>query len=158
MDSLGFSAAALTSTSVISGAVSLPFPFVLGWLSDRLGRKRMMVICYTAFLLSVLILAFSKSLWHFWMVMILSKTGLVCNSVGATFVTDLAEPKALGRGVSLFQSMGWLSLTIGFVVAGNAFQSLGIATTSLISVTLPVIGIILIMLIQVKKQEDLIAE
>ena len=84
--------------------------------------------------------------------MILARIGQANKNVGAAFVTDLVEPKALGRGVSLFQSTGSIGNTIGFLVAGNLFQALGISTTAFVITALPVIGIILILLIRVKKQ------
>ncbi len=77
---------------------------------------------------------------------------MVSMNVGAAFVTDLVEPEALGRGVSLFQSMGFVALAVGYAVAGNAFQQLGVATTSLMSTTLAVAGIVLVLLIRVDRE------
>jgi DHA1 family tetracycline resistance protein-like MFS transporter len=152
MNNLGFAATAITSTGVIGGLVSLPFPFILGWLSDRLGRKRLMVICYASFAIGMVMYAVSKSLWHFWIASTLLTIGLVSNSVGTAFVTDLVTPKALGRGVSLFQGMGWIGNVIRLAVAGYAFQNLGIATAMFIGAVLPLIGIVLIISIRVAKQ------
>jgi MFS family permease len=151
MNNLGFAATAITSTGVIGGLVSLPFPFVLGWLSDRLGRKRLMVICYASFVIGMVMYAISKSLWHFWIASTVLSIGLISNSVGNAFVTDLVAPKALGRGVSLFQGIGWIGNVIGLAVAGYVFQNLGISTAMLISAALPLIGIVLIISIRVVK-------
>jgi len=152
MNNLGFAATAITSTSVIGGLVMLPFPFILGWLSDRVGRKCMMVICYASYALCMVMFALSKSLWQFWIAATLFGIGFISNSVGTAFVTDLVEPKALGRGVSLFQGMGWIGNVIGLAVAGLAFQNLGIATAMFIGAVLPLIGIVLLILIRVAKQ------
>jgi MFS family permease len=151
MDNLGFAATAITSTGVIAGLVMLPFPLILGWLSDRLGRKRMMIICYASYALCMVIYAFSKSLWQFWIATSLFGIGFISNSVGNAFVTDLVEPKALGRGVSLFQGMNWIGNVIGLAIAGYAFQSLGISTALFIGAALPLIGIILVISIRVAK-------
>lgn len=161
MNSLGFLATAMTSTVVIAGLVSLPFPFVIGWLSDKLGRRQVMVVCYLGYALCMVMLAVSKSLWHFWVVVIFVKVGMVSMNVGAAFVTDIVDPQALGRGVSLFQTMGWIALALGCAVAGNVFQNFGISTTSFFSAALPVIGIILIVSIRAaraKKHESLAHE
>jgi len=96
--------------------------------------------------------AISKSLWHFWIAATLFGIGFISNSVGNAFVTDLVEPKALGRGVSLFQGMGWFGNVIGLAVAGYAFQNLGIATAMFIGAVLPLIGIVLLISIRVAKQ------
>ncbi len=152
MNNLGFATTAISSTGVIAGLVMLPFPLILGWLSDRVGRKRMMVICYASYALCMVMYAISKSLWHFWMATALFGIGFISNSVGNAFVTDLVAPKALGRGVSLFQGMGWIGNVIGLAVAGYAFQNLGIATAMFIGAVLPLIGIVLIISIRVAKQ------
>jgi MFS family permease len=152
MNNLGFAATAITSTGVIGGMVMLPFPFILGWLSDRLGRKRLMVVCYASYALCMVMYALSKSLWQFWIATALFGIGFVSTSVGTAFVTDLVEPKALGRGVSLFQGMGWIGNMIGLAVAGYAFQNIGISSAMFIGAVLPLVGIVLILLIQVAKQ------
>ena len=154
MKSLDFTATAITITNVVSGLVSLPFPLILGWLSDRFGRKRLLVLCYLSISLAMIILALSRSLWHFWVFMIICRIGQGNGNVAAAFVTDLVEPKALGRGVSLLQSMGQVGMTIGYLIVGNLFQAFGISTTVIISIALPIIGIILISLIRVKKREE----
>lgn len=158
MNSLGFAATAVTSTVVVSGLVSLPFPFMLGWLSDRKGRKRMIEISYTSMGLCMVMLAISSSLWHFWIAIILLKLGLVSMNVGQAFVADLIEPKALGRGASTFFATQFIAQTIGYIVGGKAHQDFGIAPTSFVSTALPVIGIILIMLIRVRKKEQVCTE
>ncbi len=157
MNNLGFSVTAISSTLVVSGLVSIPFPFILGWLSDRLGRKKMMAFCYLSYIFCILILAFSRSLWHFWIVIIFLKVGMGSLSVGPAFVADLVDPATLGRGVSLFQSMGWFAFAIGYAVVGNAFQFFGMATTSFVSIALPVIGIMLIFLIRLSKHKEILA-
>ncbi|UCF98417.1 MAG: MFS transporter [Spirochaetaceae bacterium] len=151
MNNLGFTATAITSTGVIGGLVMLPFPFILGWLSDQVGRKRMMVICYTANALCMVLFAISKSLWHFWIATAFFSIGFISNSVGNAFVTDLVEPKALGRGVSLFQGMNWIGNVIGLAVAGYAFQNIGISNAMFVGAVLPLIGIALIISIRVAK-------
>ena len=89
--------------------------FAVGWLSDRLGRKRMMVIAYIGYALCMVTLALSSSLWHFWIVVILLKVGMVSMNVGAAYVTDIVEPKALGRGVAVSSFFGSVLPLIGIV-------------------------------------------
>ncbi|UCF97012.1 MAG: MFS transporter [Spirochaetaceae bacterium] len=151
MHNIGFAATAMTSTAVIGGVVSLPFPFILGRLSDRLGRKLLIIICYASYGLSMIIYALSKSLWHFWIGSAFFNIGMISNTVGTAFVTDLVDSKFLGRGVSLFQGMFWTANVIGLAVAGYVFQNVGISTAMLISATLPLIGIVLVLSIRVAK-------
>ncbi|HEC62113.1 MAG TPA: MFS transporter [bacterium] len=152
MNDLGFAAAAITSTGVIAGLVSLPFPFLLGWLSDRMGRKRLMIICYASYALSMVMFAVSTSLWHFWIATTLMGIGIISNSVGTAFVTDLVAPKVLGRGISLFQGMFWIGNVVGSALAGYTFQQLGITPVLLVGAVLPLIGIVLLGPIQTAKK------
>ena len=117
----------------------------------------MMIICYASYGLCMVLLAFSTSLWHFWVAIIFLKIGMVSMNVGAAFVADLVDQKALGRGMSLFQTMGFFALAVGCAVAGSAFQGFGIANASFMSTALPVIGIVLIISIRVVKQKEAIA-
>jgi MFS family permease len=152
MNELGFAATAITSTGVVSGIISLPFPFLIGWLSDRLGRKRFIAICYISYTLGMVMYAVSRSLWHFWIATILIGIGGVSTSVGAAFVTDFVNPRFFGRGVSLFQSMFWLGNVVGLAVSGFAFQNFGISLALFIATGLPSISIVLLLLIRVVKQ------
>jgi MFS family permease len=65
MDSMGFDTSAITSTVAVSGLITLPFPFLLGLLSDRVSRKPLLIFCYLISTLSLIILATSHVLWHF---------------------------------------------------------------------------------------------
>jgi MFS family permease len=157
MNNWGFAATAITSTGVVGGLVSLPFPYILGWLSDRLGRKLLMVICYASYVLCMVMFAISKSLWHFWIATTFFRIGIISNSVGTAFVTDLVDPKALGRGVSLFQGMNWIGNVIGLAVSGLAFENLGISLSLFVAAALPLIGIVLIILIRVAKPSKVVS-
>ena len=85
MGTLGFGAAAISSTAVAAGIVAIPLPFVIGWLSDRAGRKTILAACYLAIATSLSgALAEATSLWHF----------RVAMALGATMSTTLAVGSA----------------------------------------------------------------
>jgi MFS family permease len=99
MDALGFAATAVTSTAAVAGAVTLPIPLLAGWLSDRLGRRRLLVLAYLAGVVGLLLLARSTVLWHFWLcVSLMYVQNAVNNAVGSAFVTDLVPKRTLGQG------------------------------------------------------------
>jgi len=54
--------------------------------------------------------------------------------------------------LSLFQNMMWLGNVIGFAITGYAIQSIGIKTTFLMGMSLPVVGVILLIPIREKQQ------
>jgi predicted MFS family arabinose efflux permease len=99
----------------------------------------------------MVIFAISKSVWHFWIGTTLFAIGLISNSVGTAYVTDLVAPEILGRGVSLFQGMFWIGYVIGLAASGYTFQILGITTAMILGAALPLVGIFLIISIRLVK-------
>lgn len=149
MNNLGFAVAAISSTGAVGGAVTLPLPPIIGWLSDRLGRKRFLILGYLAAVGGLLILARSASLWHFWVAAcVLSVAGVVATSVGQALVTDLVPPAALGRGMSLFDASMWVGAIIGFAAAGNVAEAFGVTSAFLAGAVLSLIATGLIILIR----------
>lgn len=145
MDRLGFAAAAVASTGAIGGAATLPLLPLVGWLSDRVGRKRFLILCYVAGTAGLLVLALSVSLWHFWIASLLLTILMAVNSgVGPALVTDLASRESLGRGLSLYGAVGWIGGVIGFASTGCAVQNLGVVVTCGIGAFLTVIAIVLL--------------
>jgi MFS family permease len=145
MNELGFVSAAISSTMAVGGAVTLPLPPLIGWLSDRVGRKRLLALCYLAGTVGLLLLAVSVSLYHFWVAnSLLSVLAYVGRGVGSALVTDLASQESLGRGISLFSATTWIGGIIGFAGTGYAVQHLGMAPTFIVGAFLPLIAIILL--------------
>jgi MFS family permease len=144
MTDLGFGAAALSSTGAIGGVIALPFPLLVGWLSDRLGRKQFLALSFLAGMGGLLALIASTCLWHFWAASLLFTLSFVGGAVGSALVTDLVAPDSLGRGLALFSATTWVGGIIGCAVTGCAAQSLGITSTLIAGVLLSVIAVILL--------------
>ena len=145
MKDLGFIAAAISSTGAIGGAFALPLPPLIGWLSDRVERKRLLALSYLTGTAGLLILAASASLWHFWVVAALMAVFISVNgAVGSALVTDLVPQEALGKGMSLFNAAIWVGGIIGFAGAGYAIQNLGLISTFILGACLPLIAIALL--------------
>jgi DHA1 family multidrug resistance protein-like MFS transporter len=129
MNSLGFSLAAITSVIAVNGAVSLPLPPIVGRLSDRLGRKRLLTLGYLAGAAGRAVLAWAASLWHFWAAAAMGAVAGASSSVGQAMATDLVPPESLGWGMSLFHSSMWVGAIVGFTATGYAVEVLGAAAT-----------------------------
>jgi MFS family permease len=146
MDNLGFAAVAISSTAAVGGVVSLPLSPLSGWLSDRFGRKRLLMLCYVAAVGGLLLLAASVSLWHFWAAWSLTNAMFAVNgAVGPALVTDLVSQASLGRAISLFTATTWIGGVIGFAVTGHAVQGLGMVTTLVIGALLALTATTLLM-------------
>ncbi len=145
----GFDSTAIASTMAAGGAIALPIPRILGGLSDRVGRKRLLILAYVMGTVGLLILAWSTSIWHFWLSAALrSATFYSNNGVGSALVTDLVPKESLGRGIALFNSTVWMGGILGFGIAGYAIQNIGMVPTLVIGSFLPLLAITLVMPIQ----------
>jgi MFS family permease len=149
MSHLGFGALAISSTTAVSGIVAMPIPLLVGWLSDRTGRKACMCVGCLAGAASLLILAVSTSLWHF--IVVLTLEGIlvgVIAAVGSAWVTDLVPHESLARGLALFGATTWIGGIIGFAGAGYALQRLGALPTFIVGIFLPLIAIAVLIAIR----------
>jgi MFS family permease len=142
MSNLGLAAAAISSTGAIGGLVSLPLPPVIGWLSDRLGRKTFLIAGYLGQAVSLLILARATALWHFWVATAVNTLSFLAGRPpGTALVTDLVPPQSLGRGMSLWSASEWIAAVIGFVVGGYAFELFGVTQAIVTAAVVCVIAI-----------------
>jgi MFS family permease len=145
MNWLNFSASDITSTTAVGGLIALPLSPLVGWLSDRFNRKILLGICFLSGACGMVVLAISISLWHFWIAAgLLSIQSYVGTGVGSALVTDLVPKESLGRGLSIYNSTGWLGGILGFTISGVAIQNFGMAPTFMVSAVIVLISIILL--------------
>ena len=144
MNDLGFDASAIASTAAVSGMIVLPLPFVIGWASDRFGRKRVLAVCYGAVGLGALMLITASSLWHFWLSTILFTVNVTSLSAGSALVTDLVRPQSLSVALSRYAASVWIAGVIGFGATGFIMQQFGLQSTFLTMLTLPIISMLLL--------------
>ena len=143
MTSLGFDATAISSSLAIAGFITLPLPFVIGWLSDRFDRGRLLALVYGAAFTAAVILAQSSELWHFWVVQILMAATGGSLSVGSALIADLAHPRNLSAAMSRFAATRWLGGVIGFAGSGFVMQAVGFELTYLSTALLALVAILL---------------
>lgn len=144
MVELGYDAAAVSSVIAVSSLITLPLPLILGWLSDRAGRKRFIVICYAVGALGILMLVPAAALWQFWLSACLGGFGGAARGVLQAFVADLVPPGAMGRGLALLNTTTMISGVFGNGGAGYVMDSIGIRPTLLLSTGIIVVAIALL--------------
>ncbi|MGE5220940.1 MAG: MFS transporter, partial [Omnitrophica WOR_2 bacterium] len=148
MNNLEFGPLEITSTGAIGGLVAMPFPLLMGLLSDRIGRKTLLVIGYLTALASIVLLAFSKELWNFWIVFMLQGIATGSAGIGSALVTDLVPRESFGKGLSIFNSSAWIGGIIGSAAGGYILQNAGFLPTFIIGGFLAVAAIGLLIPIQ----------
>ena len=141
MQSLNFSPGAVASSATVSGLVTIPVTLLIGALSDRLGRRRFLLLGYLLASTGALILVTATQLWHFWLVATLLMVAFsAIAAMGPAFATDILEPKALNRGLSRMSATASIAGILSFAGTGYMLDTLGPKTFYLIAVVLPVIA------------------
>lgn len=145
-----FSNAAITSTVAVSGLATLPFPVLLGYLSDRFGRVRFLGLCYLLGVAGLVVYSVSGVLWQFWAgSALVAFVSYVSTGVGSALVVDLVDRGAVSRGLALFSSTGWVGGILGFAAGGLLFNAVGYASGFLVGAGL--LGASLILLVPIAR-------
>ncbi|OHD72564.1 MAG: hypothetical protein A2177_04415 [Spirochaetes bacterium RBG_13_68_11] len=148
MNAREFSAASITSTSVVGALVTLPAPFVLGWLSDRVGRRPILIACTACGAGSLVLLIASRALWHFWIVgMLLALLG-VSVSIGPAFIADLVPPARVSAAMSLLQASYFLGSVAGMSALVPVARAIGMPWTLAAAAAVTACGIVLLLFVR----------
>jgi MFS family permease len=145
MSELGFAATAISLSSAVGAIVSLPVPLVLGRLSDRAGRRRLMVGCYLAGLAGLVVLAWAQHLAGFWVASALNSVLYVSTALASALVTDIAPRELLDLGLSWLWGVTNLGTVIGSPATGLGMQYLGQRNTFLVALLAPLAAIVLLL-------------
>lgn len=152
MDALKFSAASISSTGAVSGAVALPFGLLAGVLSDRVGRRGLLALGFLSTALGLGVMVFAAELWHFWLaISLITVQNAVSGAVGSALVTDLSPKPALSLGMALYSATAWLGGIAGFAATGLAAQALGFAPTFAIAAALALVSAAMLLPIKPKR-------
>jgi MFS family permease len=157
MSALGFDALEISSTAVVGALITFPLPFLLGRLSDRIERKKVLILAYLSSIVALFLLAFSNQLWHFWLVSIILGVMSGSNaSVGNALVIDLVSRQSLGKGLALYGATGWFGGIIGFALAGFMMQKLSTSLSCFFGCLMVIAAVGL--LIPIKVQGEWVSE
>jgi len=154
MDGLGFGAEAISGVVAIGSAVSIPLPFILGWLSDRTNRYYVVASCFLIGALGLFALIGSSLLWHFAIVSALMPVVGASMGISQALVTDLVPPKLLGVALALYNSAVQIGIAIGFISAGNAIQNFGLTASYIAGAVLTLVAIGMLFAIQAKRKRQ----
>ena len=158
MDDLNYRPLEISSTGAIGGLISVPFPFLMGWLSDRVGRRNLIMAGYLSTLAAVIILAISIKLWHFWLAIGLGCITTGTNSIGNALVNDLVPARSLRKALSIFSAAAWIGGVFGFVLAGVSLQNLGFIPTYVIGGCLVVAAVMFMIPVRVGPRNNVLLE
>ncbi|MBN1484059.1 MAG: MFS transporter [Chloroflexia bacterium] len=148
MADLGFDRSAISSTAVPVGLVLLILPTSIGWLSDRLGRKWMLLLCYLVGSGGLVLLIFAAALWQFWVAFCLLALLVIGISVGSALVADLVQPESLDMAMSLFSASSFAGGVASFIATGYVLEALDFSATFALGALLPLLALLLALLVR----------
>lgn len=140
-----FSAGDVSTANAIGGLVTIPVTLLIGILSDKLGRKRFLVLGYLVAMAGAVILIGARGLWQFWVVssLVLASRSVI-TSMSPAYATDLLSRRSLGKALPLVGTMNWVSGVIGFAGAGYMLDMFGPASLYGIAALASFIGIMIL--------------
>jgi len=147
MDGHKFDATAISGSGAIGSIISLPFPVFIGWLSDRLGRKPLIMICYLASLIGLAVLASASDLWHFWVAMALQSIIGAGVAVGSALITDLVPRDSLATPLSWYGATQFIGYVVGFGAMGTVINWVGLTTSLMIGIVLCLFALFLLVVV-----------
>jgi DHA1 family inner membrane transport protein len=150
MGQLSFSKLTIDLTASVTGIVGLCFPVLLGWLSDRVGRRKVMVAAFVLTGVSLVVLAFARVPWQFFLYAGLFAFIGVPFGIGPAYVMDLVPRENAAGAVSFFQTSFWVGNILGMAAVGFAFEHLGMFVPLLGSSLFAGAGIVLLLLIRAR--------
>lgn len=153
MNSLGYSAASISSTQAALGAVAIPLPFLVGWLSDRVGRRWLLMVAFAAASAALFTLANATLLWHFFVAAGLISVFNLSSPLGSALTADLVPRQSMARGIALYSGATWIAGVVGFASTGLAIQRFGMLATFLAGACLPALAIVLVASIRKPRSE-----
>jgi MFS transporter, DHA1 family, multidrug resistance protein len=136
MDGLNYDATAISIANAMGGLIALPLPILVGWLSDRVGRKSMLIFCFIATGIALIVLLGATDLWQFWLSSALQTMLVGSIVVGSAFVSDMYDKENLSVALSIFGASPWVGFVLGFSLTGSSIQAFTINPTLIAGIAL----------------------
>lgn len=154
MNELGFASAAISATASVNGIVTLAGALVIGPLSDRLGRRGLLAMCYLSTTASLLVLGVATTLWQFYLAGALQAMAVSGRAIGRALAADLVPRESLGQGMAFFEASPWLGGVLGYGGMGSAVQNLGMATAVILGALLSLLATVLLVPVRRARREE----
>jgi DHA1 family tetracycline resistance protein-like MFS transporter len=136
----GFVTGVLVSSYAAMQLLGAP---VLGRLSDRFGRRPILLLSIFATFLGFLLLGFASTLWMLFASRLIDGITGGNLSVAQAYITDVTEPKDRAKGLGLIGAAFGLGFIIG-PVTGGVLSQWGYAVPAFVAAGLAFINLVLV--------------
>jgi MFS family permease len=153
MKALDFPTQSVANANALSGLLAIPAILLIGTLSDRVGRKHLLITGYLLAAGGALTLSMATQLWQFWLSAWLMMVSLSANNgLVPALAADILSSKAMSRGISWLHASGSMAGVLTFASSGYLMDSLGPRVVFLAAAALPILAVIVLDRMRVASQ------
>lgn len=140
MQALGYGPNVVASTTIVSGLVTIPLALGIGALSDRTGRRPMLVLGTLVGAAGTTALVVATSAWQFQLAATLLLAGwCISRAISSALAADMLTPETMGRGLSRLAATDSIASIVSFGATGYVMETFG---SSLLFVTATAFGVV----------------
>jgi DHA1 family multidrug resistance protein-like MFS transporter len=143
-DDLGFNRTMIGVLAFIGMGVTTLLQPLIGFYSDRHGRKPFLMLGAVNLVFGNLLLLFGGNVLLVLVARILMSNFAVFRSIGSAYIADVVPPTEKSMALGLFNSVDALSRSLGAAVGGYVISLTSMPTLILISPVFPAIGIAIV--------------
>jgi MFS family permease len=144
MTRLSFSANDISLTVGVASLTALAMPLFLGWLSDLVGRKPLLLTLNLLGLAGIFLISQKNGLVGFCVASSLLSIYSCFGGLSNALITDVMPKENLGLGLSVINSTAHIAGLFSSILLGQAINAFGFTTPFLIGMILPLIAASLI--------------
>ena len=115
----GVTVGAVLTTSAVAGSLAAP---LWGTVSDKLGRKRVVLIAQAVSLAGYVLLALAHSLWFIFVARAIAGLGSGGLGVTQSYIADVTAEEDRDRAYALFGAVFGLGIVLGPVLGGSLIR------------------------------------
>jgi MFS family permease len=134
MQAAGLSPETVSGVAIIGGIATIPFILAVGTLSDRLGRKRFLVISLLFTLSGALILTRATAVWQYGLASIFNMIAFSVSAAMAQALTgEIVPVSTLDQSLARLNAFAAGASILSFAAGGWLFDLLGLPVVFLIA-------------------------